>query len=137
MFHTEPVKSQPLSGASLFNKSGLNLKASLDKIFFNINCNASLCFPAGTILNGFVSPELSHWTISGEGLIMIIVGGIGSLSGAILGAAVVHILQHELSKLVDWWMLLMGGGFILIVLFMKDGLWGIILKFKNYIMEKI
>ena len=88
-------------------------------------------------LNGFVSPELSHWTVSGEGLIMIIVGGIGSLSGAILGAAVVHVLQHELSKLVDWWMLLMGGGFILIVLFMKDGLWGIILKFKNYIMEKI
>ena len=68
-------------------------------------------------LNGFVSPELSHWTVSGEGLIMIIVGGIGSLSGAILGAAVVHVLQHELSKLVDWWMLLMGGGFILIVLF--------------------
>ena len=100
--------------------------------------SAAIASLAGSLyaqLNGFVSPEISHWTLSGEGLIMIIVGGIGSLSGAILGAAVVHIIQHEFSKLVDWWMLLMGGGFILIVLFLKEGLWGLILKVKNYVVE--
>ena len=77
-------------------------------------------------LNGFISPELTHWTVSGEGLIMIIVGGIGSISGAILGATVVHIVQHELSSIINWWMLAIGFGFIFIVLFMKDGLWGLL-----------
>ena len=77
-------------------------------------------------LNGFISPELTHWTVSGEGLIMIIVGGIGSISGAILGATIVHIIQHELSNIINWWMLVIGFGFIFIVLFMKDGLWGLL-----------
>ena len=74
----------------------------------------------------FISPELTHWTVSGEGLIMIIVGGIGSISGAILGATVVHIIQHELSNIINWWMLVIGFGFIFIVLFMEDGLWGLL-----------
>jgi branched-chain amino acid transport system permease protein len=54
------------------------------------------------------------------------VGGIGSVSGAILGATVVHIVQHELSNIINWWMLVIGFGFILIVLFMRDGLWGLL-----------
>ena len=91
--------------------------------------SAGIASVAGSLyvqLNGFISPELSHWTVSGEGLIMIIVGGIGSISGAILGATVVHIVQHELSSIINWWMLVIGFGFIFIVLFMKDGLWGLL-----------
>jgi branched-chain amino acid transport system permease protein len=91
--------------------------------------SAGIASVAGSLyvqLNGFISPELTHWTVSGEGLIMIIVGGIGSISGAILGATVVHIVQHELSSIINWWMLVIGFGFILIVLFMKDGLWGLL-----------
>jgi len=101
--------------------------------------SASIATLAGSLyaqLNGFVSPELSHWTLSGEGLIMIIVGGIGSLSGAVLGASIVHIVQHEFAKLVDWWMLLMGFGFIFVVLFLKQGVWGLLLYLKEYILEK-
>ena len=81
-------------------------------------------------LNGFISPELTHWTVSGEGLIMIIVGGIGSISGSILGTSVVYIIQHELSNFISWWMLIVGFLFILVVLFMQDGLWGLIEKLK-------
>jgi branched-chain amino acid transport system permease protein len=91
--------------------------------------SAGIASIAGSLyvqLNGFISPELTHWTVSGEGLIMIIVGGIGSISGAILGATVVHIVQHELSSIINWWMLVIGFGFIFIVLFMKDGLWGLL-----------
>ena len=91
--------------------------------------SAGIASIAGSLyvqLNGFISPELTHWTVSGEGLIMIIVGGIGSISGAILGATVVHIIQHELSSIINWWMLVIGFGFIFIVLFMKDGLWGLL-----------
>ena len=93
--------------------------------------SAGIASVAGSLyvqLNGFISPELTHWTVSGEGLIMIIVGGIGSISGAILGATVVHIVQHELSSIINWWMLVIGFGFIFIVLFMKDGLWGLLEK---------
>ena len=61
---------------------------------------------------------------------MIIVGGIGSISGAILGASVVYIIQHELSNFISWWMLIVGFLFILVVLFMQDGLWGLIEKLK-------
>ncbi len=91
--------------------------------------SAGIASIAGSLyvqLNGFISPELTHWTVSGEGLIMIIVGGIGSISGAILGATVVHIIQHELSNIINWWMLVIGFGFIFIVLFMEDGLWGLL-----------
>ncbi len=91
--------------------------------------SAGIASVAGSLyvqLNGFISPELTHWTVSGEGLIMIIVGGIGSISGAILGATVVHIIQHELSNMINWWMLVIGFGFIFIVLFMQDGLWGLL-----------
>ena len=91
--------------------------------------SAGIASIAGSLyvqLNGFISPELTHWTVSGEGLIMIIVGGIGSISGAILGATVVHIIQHELSNIINWWMLVIGFGFIFIVLFMQDGLWGLL-----------
>jgi len=91
--------------------------------------SAGIASIAGSLyvqLNGFISPELTHWTVSGEGLIMIIVGGIGSISGAILGATVVHIIQHELSNIINWWMLMIGFGFIFIVLFMEDGLWGLL-----------
>ena len=91
--------------------------------------SAGIASIAGSLyvqLNGFISPELTHWTVSGEGLIMIIVGGIGSISGAILGATVVHIIQHELSNIINGWMLVIGFGFIFIVLFMQDGLWGLL-----------
>jgi len=96
--------------------------------------SAGIASLAGSLyvqLNGFISPELTHWTVSGEGLIMIIVGGIGSVSGAILGASVVHIIQHELSNIISWWMFIIGFGFILVVLFMQDGLWGLIERLKK------
>ena len=101
-------------------------------IAFSISAGiASLAGSLYVQLNGFISPELTHWTVSGEGLIMIIVGGIGAVSGAILGASVVHIIQHELSNIISWWMFIIGFGFILVVLFMQDGLWGLIERLKK------
>ena len=56
---------------------------------------------AGSLIaqhTGFVSPDLGFWTVSGEVLSMVIVGGMGSLVGAALGAAVLmYLLRHELS----------------------------------------
>ena len=86
--------------------------------------------------SGFVSPDLGFWTVSGEVLIMVIVGGMGSLVGAALGAAVLVLLRHELSDgafwqsiglsadLASYWQFVMGLIFIAIVLLAGDGLYG-------------
>jgi branched-chain amino acid transport system permease protein len=82
---------------------------------------------AGSLMaqhTGFISPDLFFWTLSGEILIMVIVGGMGSLLGPALGAAVIIGLREELSSLTDHWMLYMGGFFVAVVLFAGDGIYG-------------
>ena len=75
---------------------------------------------------GFVSPELLVWTTSGEVLIMVIVGGLGTLVGPVIGAALWVSLKHYLSALTAYWMLPMGLFFVAIVLFAGSGLMGLL-----------
>ena len=85
---------------------------------------------------GFVSPDLAFWTLSGEALIIVILGGSGSLVGAAGGAAVFVLLRDRLSEGAFWtslslpagmaahWQLAMGLFFIAVVLLASDGLYG-------------
>lgn len=73
---------------------------------------------------GFVSPDLAFWTVSGEALIMVIVGGMGSLLGPIIGAAVITLMRHELSALTEFWTFYMGLFFVAVVLLASDGIYG-------------
>jgi len=93
--------------------------------------SASMCGVAGALLANqllFVSPAIMHWSRSGEIIIMVIMGGIGSLLGAILGAAAYVMLEHELSALTEHWLVILGPLLILIVLFAKRGLYGLIAR---------
>jgi branched-chain amino acid transport system permease protein len=84
---------------------------------------------AGTLAaqrTGFVSPDLLVWTTSGEVLIMVIVGGLGSLVGPAAGAAAWVLLHHSLSALTPYWGVPMGIFFIAVVLFAGRGLWGLV-----------
>lgn len=74
----------------------------------------------------FISPDLLHWTTSGEALIVVIVGGMGSLVGAALGACVVVLATHFLSALTNYWMFFLGLFFIAVVLFAGNGLYGML-----------
>ena len=74
--------------------------------------------------NNFVSPELAVWTTSGEVLIMVIVGGMGTLVGPAAGAAAVILAGHYLSGLTQYWMFFMGLIFVAVVLVGGDGLEG-------------
>jgi branched-chain amino acid transport system permease protein len=74
---------------------------------------------------GFVSPELLVWTTSGDVLIMVIVGGLGTLVGPVAGAAIWVLLRHYLSALTPYWMLILGLIFVAIVLFAGNGLMGL------------
>lgn len=72
----------------------------------------------------FVSPGLLHWTVSGELLILVILGGLGTLVGAVLGAAVFVFLKHQVSGLTDHWHLVVGLVLIAAVLAGGRGLYG-------------
>ena len=73
---------------------------------------------------GFANTELLLWLLSGQVLIMVIVGGTGTLIGPILGAVFFLYVQQKLSTYTDSWALFFGIIFILFVLFMPEGLWG-------------
>lgn len=73
---------------------------------------------------GFISPDLAFWTVSGEVLIMVIVGGSGNLLGAAMGAVIYILLRNFLSDLTEFWTFYMGLFFIAVVLLASDGLYG-------------
>jgi branched-chain amino acid transport system permease protein len=74
------------------------------------------------VLFGFVTPELMSWHESGNVLLMVILGGLGNLGGALAGAIVFVGMQEVFKDLTKHWQLLMGGVIVLAVLFMPGGL---------------
>jgi branched-chain amino acid transport system permease protein len=76
--------------------------------------------------NGFVSPDELYWTRSGEVLVMVLLGGAGTLAGPAVGAGVVLILQDLASSLTARWTMILGAAFILVVLLAPDGLAGLL-----------
>jgi branched-chain amino acid transport system permease protein len=75
---------------------------------------------------GFANTELLFWLLSGQVLIMVIVGGSGTLVGPILGAAFFMTLEHQLSSYTEAWALFFGLVFIAFVLFAPEGIWGLV-----------
>ena len=73
---------------------------------------------------GFASPEVMFWVFSGQGLMMVIIGGIGTLIGPVLGAMVFILIQEILSSYTEHWMIFTGVVFVLIVIFLPGGLVG-------------
>ena len=69
-------------------------------------------------------PDAFLWTTSGEALLMVIIGGTGTLGGAVLGAAAFILLQSLVSSYTERWMLILGLTFILFVLFAPGGIVG-------------
>lgn len=74
----------------------------------------------------FVSPDMTMWQKSGELMAMVILGGMGTIHGAALGAAVFIGLEQFLTGWTEHWMLLMGPVLVLVVLFGKRGVWGLL-----------
>jgi branched-chain amino acid transport system permease protein len=74
--------------------------------------------------NGSITPDAFFWKTSGEALLMVIIGGTGTLGGAVLGAGAFILLQSLVSTYTERWMLILGGMFILFVLFAPGGIVG-------------
>jgi len=77
-----------------------------------------------TQFQGSVSPDAFFWTTSGQALLMVIIGGTGTLGGAMLGAAAFILLQSLVSSYTERWMLILGVTFVLLVLFAPGGIVG-------------
>ena len=94
---------------------------------------ATLCGLSGALfanLNEFVSPDVMQWTHSGEIMIMVIMGGMGTLIGPVLGAAAFLLLEENLPEWMEMimtdagehWAIVMGPILIAIVLFGRGGI---------------
>ena len=75
---------------------------------------------------GYASPELFFWLTSGHVLVMVVVGGAGTLIGPMLGALFFVFLEHQLSQVTDLWPLIFGSIFIAFVMFFPQGILGLL-----------
>lgn len=76
----------------------------------------------------YISPSLMHWSRSGEILVMVILGGMGSLVGPVLGAAGLLLTEEILSQYTEHWMIVLGPLLILMVLFARGGIYGLLFR---------
>lgn len=93
--------------------------------------SGAVCGLAGALLTAqaeFVSPDLLRWTRSGELLVMVILGGMGSLAGGIAGAAALLFVEEFLISVTEHWQVLLGPALIAVVLFARGGLWGALVR---------
>ena len=89
----------------------------------------AMCGLAGALLannTDFVSPAVMFWTRSGDLMVMVILGGMGTLFGPVIGAIVYLVLEEFLSQLTEYWALIMGPLLLLIVLFGRGGIMGLL-----------
>jgi branched-chain amino acid transport system permease protein len=76
--------------------------------------------------HGNVNPDMLGWHLSGGGLMMVILGGMGTLTGPIVGAAAMLMLEIAFQGMTKHWQLLMGGFIVLVALFLPRGLIGVV-----------
>jgi branched-chain amino acid transport system permease protein len=100
--------------------------------------SALVCVLAGMLmanLTRFVSPSYMAWTVSGELIVMTVLGGLGPLIGPVAGAAALLLVEEGLASLklgVPWldtlinqhWLALIGVFIVFVVLVLKQGLYG-------------
>jgi branched-chain amino acid transport system permease protein len=93
-----------------------------------------MCGLAGALLannTDFVSPAVMYWTRSGDLMVMVILGGMGTLFGPVIGAVAYLLLEELLSQVTEYWGLIMGPLLLLIVLFGRGGIVGLLGRFSR------
>lgn len=87
--------------------------------------SGSLAGVAGSLYsyyNLYVTPDLSSWMFSGQIMLMVIIGGIGTLFGPAIGAGVFIFLQNFISTYTERWPLIMGVILVILVIVGKGGI---------------
>jgi branched-chain amino acid transport system permease protein len=90
-----------------------------------------ICGVAGLLLANltrFASPAYMFWTVSGDLIVMVMLGGIATILGPLVGATVYVILETILAGYTQHWMLILGPIIVLIALLAKRGLYGFLIR---------
>jgi branched-chain amino acid transport system permease protein len=94
----------------------------------------TMCGLAGALLanhTDFVSPAMMYWTRSGDLIIMVVLGGMGSAFGPLLGAVALLVLEEVLSGITEYWQIILGPLLLLVVLFARGGIDGLLAKVRH------
>jgi branched-chain amino acid transport system permease protein len=89
----------------------------------------AMCGVAGALLvnqTAYLTPDFMNWTRSGEIMFMVILGGIATLIGPVLGAAALLLLEDVLAAWTTHWQIILGPILVLVVLFTRRGLAGLL-----------
>lgn len=89
----------------------------------------AMCGVAGALLANqelFVAPAIMEWTRSGEILMMVILGGMGTLVGPIAGSMAFLAVETVLADVTQHWQAIMGPILVLVVLFARGGIFGLL-----------
>ncbi len=89
----------------------------------------ALCGLAGALLanyTNFISPALMHWTRSGDLIVMVVLGGLGSLFGPVIGAVTFLLLEEGLSRLTEYPNLILGPVLLLVAIYVHGGIEGLL-----------
>ena len=89
----------------------------------------ALCGLAGALLadhTNFISPAMMHWTRSGDLIVMVVLGGLGSLFGPVIGAVTFLLLEEGLSRLTEYSNLILGPILLLVAIYLHGGIEGLI-----------
>jgi branched-chain amino acid transport system permease protein len=82
-------------------------------------------------LTSYTSPSYSAWTVSGDLVVMIVLGGMGTIIGPIVGAAGLLLFEEWLSGLTQHWMAPLGIAIVLVVLVARKGIYGTLFQNKQ------
>ncbi len=91
--------------------------------------SGAICGLSGLLLanlNAFVSPSSLTWTVSGELIVMVVLGGIGTVLGPVIGALVFLGLEEWLKALTQHWMIIFGPLIVLMALVGRRGIVGLL-----------
>lgn len=91
--------------------------------------SAMVCGVAGMLyanLTHFVSPAYMAWTASGELIVMVVLGGLGSFFGPVLGSAAMLLIEEWLKGMTEHWMIIFGPLIVVAVLVSRRGLYGLL-----------
>ncbi len=93
----------------------------------------TLCGLAGALLanhTDFINPAMMHWTRSGDLIVMAVLGGMGTVLGPVLGAVALLLLEEVLSGITEYWQIIIGPIFLLVVLFARGGIDGLLMSLR-------
>ena len=99
----------------------------------------TMCGLAGALLanhTDFVSPAMMHWTRSGDLIVMVVLGGMAAVFGPLIGAVAFLVLEELLSGITEYWQIILGPLLLLVVLFARGGIDGLLTFLSERLREK-